>query len=453
MQLAKSLCCKEMSPITAEKRIGLWSNWSRASYFLRQIPSSMALLLLGLSFPVGLEIGPVTVTLADIAIVWMAVSFIVQFVLRNQKIWLPLFGAWFLFLFGSFGSTIFSQQLGVSIVRLLETIEMCLIFFLVSNLIRRQEQIKGTLMAFVLCSMVNAAFALAQFAGLTEIGLEGRAFFGGAVQTRGTAFIGGSLGAFLGIAMLLLASWLLVYQKRWTRWMRTLGWTSLALLAGGLLATLNRTWLFATILGFLIIVLRLNWKSRSRLFFVAVVALCVLSLALNLHWFDWSGEKTTEFVRQRLLGFSERDFYRSLQSSRYTKWALAWEDFLGAPVFGVGMGVERFANPLGTWGLVDNHYLELLAEMGLVGTIGFLWIAAGGLVRGWKAVRLARSNVESFTALSMWSGLVIWLTGGILWGLFSSGKPGMMLIFFLAMIVKYQQVLAKKYRLALKGVL
>jgi O-antigen ligase len=428
------------------RKIGLLRGLVDLSLLIRSAPFGLVLLAVGLSFPIGPEVGPVTVTLVDLTIVCLAMLLGMDVAVRNRRLRVPLLGAWTVFLFGAYGSTLLSRDMGQSIIFFIEKVEMFLIFYLILNLVRRQEQVMGLLLVFVLCSILNAVLGLSQFFGLTELGLQGRAVLSGMWRARPAGFIGGSFGAFLGTAIVLVVNWLLVYWRQWSRSVRWLCLASLLVLMFGLIATLARTWIFSMLLALSLVTLQLSWRAKLRVIFVAVVALAVLLLALNYHWFDLAGEGMTEFARRRLFGLAEQSYFRTLEYGRYGKWARAWNDFLAAPILGVGMGVERFPDPSGRVGLVDNFYLELLSEMGLVGTLGFLLIATSALLRTWKTVRLTRGDPRLGTPLGLLGGQVLWLLGGVLWTLFGSGKPGMMFIWLIALAVAYQLVLVKEVR-------
>lgn len=423
------------------RRIGLLRGWIRLSRTIRNVPSGILLLMVGLWFPVGPEIGSVTITLVDVTIVALTVLMLLGGLVYSRRLWVPLSVAWIVFLLGALGSTVFSHDMGESIVHLIEKVEMFLLFYLVLNLVHRHEAVTGLMIVFILCGIINAIFGLMQFFGLTTLGLHGDAFFGRMSHTRGVGFIGGTFGAFLGTAIVLLGNWLFAYWQQWSRGVRWLCLIGLSVLTFGLIVTLVRTWVFATALALSLVALRWNWRARLRLVSIAVLALGVFFLALNHQWFDLAGEHTTQLVHRRLLAVSQETYYSSLKNIRYDKWRNAWNDFLNAPIFGVGMGVERFPTPVGTMGLVDNHYLELLAEMGLVGTVGFLWISVGTMWRTWRAVQLTRRDARLSTSLGLFSSQVLWLSGGVLWGLFGSGKPGMMFFLLAALAVAHRRVL------------
>jgi O-antigen ligase len=417
-----------------------------AARAIRRAPLGLVLLTIGLSFPVGLRVGPVNVTLADLSIGWLTIQLLAGVAIGNRRLAVPLILGWTLFMVGAAGSVVFSQNVGTSVVYLVEKIEMLLIFYTTINLVRRREQINGLLIVLSICTLLNAAFGLAQFAGLTAWGLQGAAFVGRNVHIRGGGFVGSTLGAYLGTGIVLLFAWLATSGRRWRPGLLGLWLFALVGLVFGLVTTLNRTWMFATLLAIAVIVIQLKWRVKFRMLAIGALMMGVLVLALNNQWFSVAGEDTTEFVRQRLLGLSDQVYFRSLETVRYFKWAEAWNHFLSAPIFGVGMGTVRFYNPQGTIGLVDNHYLELLAEMGLVGTIAFLWIAAGALWRTWRATRLTRNSADWGSPAGLLSGQILWLCGGLLWGLFGSGKPGMMYFLIIALGIAYRKVLSTEPR-------
>jgi O-antigen ligase len=407
---------------------------------IRRAPVGLLLLIVGLSFPLGPQVGPVVVTLADLAIVWLTVRLGAEVALKNRRLWMPLILGWTLFMIAALGSWGFSRDVGTSFVYLIEKIEMLLIFYATLNLVRRCEQLNGLLLVLVICSVLNAALGWAQFAGLTDVGLQGTAFVGVDSRIRASAFVGGTLGAYLGSAIVLLVSWLAASGGKWRLGILTLWLLALVALVFGQVTTLTRTWMFATLVAGVVIVLHLKWRVKFRMLTIGVLVLGILALALSNQWFSIAGEDTTEFVRQRLLGLSDQVYFRSLQSVRYFKWAEAWNSFLSAPIFGVGMGTVRFYNPQGTIGLVDNHYLELLAEMGLVGTIGFMWIALGALWHTWIAMRRTQNGADRDSPMGLLSSQILWLCGGVLWGLFGSGKPGMMYILIVAFGVAHRRI-------------
>lgn len=353
---------------------------------------------------------------------------------------MPLILGWALFVAAALGSLGASRDVGTSLVYFVEKIEMLLIFYTILNLLRRREQLDGLLIVLVICAVLNAALGLAQFAGLTDLGLQGTAFVGIDSRVRASAFVGSTLGAYLGSAIVLLIAWLAASVRRWKLGVLALWLCALMALIASLVTTLTRTWMFATLLAVAVIVIQLKWRVKFRILLVSALILCIVVLALSNQWFSIGGEDTTEFVRQRLLGLSDQSYFRSLQSVRYFKWAEAWDSFLSSPIFGVGMGTLRFYNPQGTIGLVDNHYLELLAEMGLMGTVGFFWIALGAILHTWTAARHSRTDADQGSPVGLLSSQILWLCGGVLWGLFGSGKPGMMYILISALGVTYHRI-------------
>ena len=414
---------------------------------LRHTPLGLLLLVIGLSFPVGPRVGAVTVTLADVAILLLAAQLGLQVAMRGRRLWVPLPWAWAVFLIGAFGSLAFSQDVAVSLVPFVEKVEMVLIFYLVCNLVRTKDQLTALLLLFSACSALNAAFGLAQFLGWTELGLHGMAFVGVSVRARAGAFVGGTLGAYFATAITLLVAWLSLSWERFGWDVRAAGLGAAVLICFGLVATLTRTWMFALLVALIVVVLGTRWRVKLRLIVLGALAIGILALALRGGWFDLAGEGVTDFVQQRLLGLAEQNYFRNLETVRVEKWLEALRAWQAAPIFGAGMGTVRFANPFGEYGLVDNHYLETLAEMGLVGALGFAWIALGALIYNWRAIGWGLPRHRGST-LGLLGSHVLWLVGGLLWGLFDSGKPGMMYITLIAFAVISRRVYARPLKTA-----
>jgi O-antigen ligase len=246
--------------------------------------------------------------------------------------------------------------------------------------------------------------------------------------------VGGTLGAYFGTAITLIVAWLSLSWERFGWGVRAAGLGAAVLISFGLVATLTRTWMAALLVALIVVVLGTRWRVKLRLIVLGALAIGILALAMRGGWFDLAGEGVTDFVQQRLLGLAEQNYFRNLETVRMEKWLEALRAWQASPIFGAGMGTVRFANPFGQYGLVDNHYLETLAEMGLAGMLGFAWIALGALAYNWRAIRWA-VPLHRGSTLGLLGSHVLWLVGGLLWGLFDSGKPGMMYITLIAFAV------------------
>jgi hypothetical protein len=141
---------------------------------------------------------------------------------------------------------------------------------------------------------------------------------------------------------------------------------------GGNLLALGLTLSRSGYLGFLVIAalyfVYSGRMSRRRLFTRAIVMAVALAVVIGPLF-----QRFTEV-------FSRSDFSRV---SRFEVWSMAWHDFVSSPIWGVGWG--NFAPTPG--GHAHNSYLQVLAELGLVGFVLLgAWLLS--LIHGlWKAGR------------------------------------------------------------------
>ena len=112
----------QTSPATlaARGKVSLLRGTVWAARVIRHAPLGLVLLTIGLSFPVGLRMGPVNVSLADLAIGWLTIQWAANVALGNRRLAVPLILGWTLFMVGAAGSVVallvwvnFSSQLAL----------------------------------------------------------------------------------------------------------------------------------------------------------------------------------------------------------------------------------------------------------------------------------------------------------------------------------------------------
>ncbi|PIV80847.1 hypothetical protein COW53_07505 [bacterium CG17_big_fil_post_rev_8_21_14_2_50_64_8] len=260
-------------------------------------------------------------------------------------------------------------------------------------------------------------------------------------RLRGTMCEPLYLGNFLLLALPLVG------LTRWRRWLRGLAASVLTLL---LILTWSRgAWLAGgcslVVGGVLHRRVRgkgFGWEGRGARWLWVVLFLMVVVVATLL------AQHGPGLLGRRLIqSFSTSDW------SNLTRWystQAAWRAFLLSPLVGVGWGqfgwhFPVLVAPLGlqsqfTWPVVNNFYLEILCETGVVGLAAFA-VFLGTLVRGLLA-RLGDRELDSEQAAvlvlvgmafaGVWGQMLtfsqynlphIWLTLGLLWAASRAPEP------------------------------
>jgi putative inorganic carbon (HCO3(-)) transporter len=243
----------------------------------------------------------------------------------------------------------------------------------------------------------------------------------GAISTRAYSIIGNpnGLGAFLLLGSLLSLGLAL------TRGLGKVQRVAMAIVCAVHLAGVAVTFSRGAWLGLGAGILAMIILAHRR-YLVPLVAAGVLA------WFV----VPRQFVDRLTFAFSSTYIAKSLTAGRLYVWKMALGDIAAHPLFGVGMGTfggtsAVLFNYSRLW--VDNFYLQLAAEGGLILLVLFLWVLvrgakgllkgyalapdpflralAAGVFGGWVAVAVA--NVTA----SVWETLVVgvgfWFLGGL----------------------------------------
>jgi O-antigen ligase len=235
----------------------------------------------------------------------------------------------------------------------------------------------------------------------------------------------GYLGLLLPLAVLLAAS-------PGPRWRRRLAGGVAALLVAAMLMSLSRgAWLGAA--GALAVV-ALHWSRRSRALLVpaalAVLTLIVLALlellprdvierfATTLQYFGVFDARTVAVTPEN---FSVVE--------RMAHWQAGWYMFLDHPLLGVGPGnyparydeyhLPGWLDPLGH---AHNYYLNVAAELGVIGLATFLALLVAAFAAASRALRRApEPGFERAVALGVLGGLLVFVLHNLFDSLFVHG--------------------------------
>ena len=302
-----------------------------------------------------------------------------------------------------------------SVKQILKFIEaFILVFVFTVNFTTDRKTIQKILSVILVAATLSAVVGVVRF-------LQG-------YEKRVYALVGGNFGAYCGIGVVIALN-MLVFARGLLR--RTITFAAFVFLTGALILSQTRAWIAGTILAILFLLFRLRRRKAAFL-----LALFVVVLAATVIW-SGSQEILDSVQRERIAGAAERAFETGLESDRVSArllslfmrlsaWINGFAWWISNPVFGGGIGNLRFKNyftgELGDpsdpdVGYVDNHWLNVLYETGIVGLVAWIWFA----VILYKAARtLLREATEpewQMVALSLSGALIILLVGSMFWTL------------------------------------
>ncbi|MHB9148996.1 MAG: O-antigen ligase family protein [Thermoleophilia bacterium] len=308
----------------------------------------------------------------------------------------------------------------VGVFALRVTFQPLLFFFLGQLLPRDRRWVRAAVIVFLGAGLLLALHGLFQYATHAPMPAKWVDARETAISTRAYSVVENpnGLGAFLLMASLLAVS--LALSR--IRFVARVGFAGVALvLAAGLAVTFSRgAWL-----GFIVGLVALAALSYRRL----LVALAVAGLVAPL-------AAPPVFLDRLTFAFSPEYLAKSAAAGRLFVWRMAIERIIEHPWFGLGLGTfggtTAFLFSYTTlW--VDNFYLQIAAEGGLVLLFAFLWLllrVGKGLVASHQAqtdpfLRAVVAGVfggfvavafANFTA-SVWETLVVgagfWFLAGL----------------------------------------
>ena len=99
-------------------------------------------------------------------------------------------------------------------------------------------------------------------------------------------------------------------------------------------------------------------------------------------------------------------------SERLSLWGTALSIIKARPILGVGVanyrdGRERFSKPEAPTLPAHSNYLQIGAEMGLLGLGAFIWIIIGGVVSSWRIFKRSKDEEIRLVGLGF-LGLWTW---------------------------------------------
>jgi O-antigen ligase len=263
----------------------------------------------------------------------------------------------------------------------------------------------------VLAGCAQAAVGIYQT--VQGIGPEGFLLFGRFIRSYGTFEQPNPFAGYLGLVIPMGYAFLVTRGHRlWSKGWRGRGYWLLAALGSavmgvGLLASWSRgAWLgFAG--AFLVMSISVNRRAPLLFLMICLVVLFVLLLGAFDALPSVIVERLTDFASYwgvwdvRGIEVTPQN-YAILE--RVAHWQAAWGMFEASPWLGVGIGnysatYSQYALP--GWGdslgHAHNFYLNILAEAGLVGLVGYLFFWGSCLWAAWRTLRMTRGINQTLT--------------------------------------------------------
>jgi putative inorganic carbon (HCO3(-)) transporter len=330
-------------------------------------------------------------------------------------------------------SIVGTQNLSLSLFTMAKLIIVLTISYtLIYNLLKNEKSLESLYYAVILAGVISALYGILQNYLLTgKVLRAGARIFGSA---------GGGYGSFIGIS-LSFALAVILYERSNIK-IKWLCVFSLPFLCLALVLSQTRAW----ILGSIAACLLLLYHSYKRFKFRhKIITICCLILLLTAFANQFRNIGSFLFVRgsrnivPKNLSLDLVDL--SLVERLYF-WNVGWNLFLKNPLTGMGIGNVRFLGkkwtPIDTnettgdeAGYIDNHYLGILAETGIIGLIG--WILLIGTIL--KSARNISKNIIDFKQRiflnGISGGLIVLFIGGLFWNL-TSGTIDSSRLFLLA---------------------
>jgi probable O-glycosylation ligase (exosortase A-associated) len=277
-------------------------------------------------------------------------------------------------------------------------------YVMIVQCVNTRARLRGWVLTFALFVLYIAATSLHAYM------TGGARFTQGIDRAIGVTSAGGdanTLGTTLASALPLF---MLVMADRAMRWWRLLAASGAVVLVVTQLVTGSR----ASLLGLLCGLAWMWWTSRRR------VAPLLVGLAIALVGLSILPEQ----YKERYSSITRSEIDASSQG-RVDAWHTGLRMFVDRPLFGVGIGCFGAAHgtvystgPVPNWLEAHSLYVQIVAELGLVGTIAFLLLLREMLrlnrsTSRWLSARGPDAGFEVRVLDAMAAGFVVLLVSGI----------------------------------------
>ena len=319
------------------------------------------------------------------------------------------------------------------------------IFGIVYHATKNKQVLKRISWAIPVGGLIAAFYGIGQYylgGGAPDLAQGPRVF--GAVGSVYGAFIGAAIAGTFSI---------LLTDDNLKRRMLLL--PALIPLTYALYISRTRAWVLGTILALLaILLLRLYKRMGAKKLTVVCLSLLLLVLlllgvaqSLLVKTFAFLFVRT-EMVPARVAGKGVNLPPDLSMMFRYRIWGFAWKVFLTHPLTGVGVGNMRIENPAKPTmveprqgiGYTDNHYLNVLAETGILGGVAWIYLLSLLFSASWRVVQGCQDSRLQGMCFGFIGGMIVFLTGGVFWLLTALVYDSAMLAFLFALVFSSERL-------------
>ena len=352
---------------------------------------------------------PISPALSEATVVIGCVGWVLRGISqRHWSVRSHLVGVLFLLL-GCAGllSMVNSVNLVASARGLWKVFKAFVVFLLASEEIQTQDHLRQVLLALLLGGAIASADGLLQWV-LGADPIYHRSMSGqlaGLLRVAGPYHHPNGFGLFLTFILPIS----LVMIRAGSAWrLRWLGGIVALLAAGSLVLTFSRGAALGFLVAFLVMIIILRaWKWLAGFLVLSVIVLACLPPSIK----TW--------VRAQPSGWAILVESEAPEESRPAIWRVAGHMISSHPWVGVGVNTfvlnyERYRTPADRFlnsPYAHNHYLQMLAEIGIVGFTVFLALLSLAALRAVQAYRSARNPMRAIT-LGLGLGLLAFLING-----------------------------------------
>lgn len=267
-------------------------------------------------------------------------------------------------------------------------------------------------------SGIRVVLGAAAVAGIVQLGFGAAQLVSQGMPAEGlTGFLPNHVQYGLYLSVSAIAAFPLVHASKDLR-VRSVGYATIALIGIGSVASLARGAVLSAA-GAVLVTAAAVMHDRKRVVLVALAVTIALTAIIGL-----SGRFSELAELPQAVGDVEK--LDSLLTSRLQFLVGAWNMFEESPVFGAGYGryrevwyqyvPEDILNPwsVGVPFAAHSTYLQIMAEMGLVGLVTYLLVLGTSLVTGVKASRRATGTFVRLAAASAVGCVLVFAFHGLL---------------------------------------